>query len=267
MPDLPKSVRSPSVGFPLAPIALPSLQNYTVNMVNVQLLSGPLATIANILLLFPLAQAIPLTDNSARGPHAHYPTRSIAGVSVVDTPIVRAAQAYAKQYSQDFTFQHVMRSWLLGALVVKHNETLQATVDMEVHAVASLLHDLGWDQAENSPMISPDRRFEVDGAIAARDFIRSHRDGRTWEERRVQLVWDSIALHTDASIAAYKEIEVQLAQKAIHMDFETAEFGVTEEEFAAVTKAFPRTDFVNGVNETFIWLCQTKPASTYGQIH
>jgi hypothetical protein len=47
----------------------------------------------------------------------------------------------ARRYSEDHLFNHVMRTWLFGALVISHNTTLQQTVDLEVHAIGSLLHE------------------------------------------------------------------------------------------------------------------------------
>ncbi|GAB1313726.1 hypothetical protein MFIFM68171_03936 [Madurella fahalii] len=192
-----------------------------------------------------------------------YPSRTIAGVSVIDTPLIRAAEAFARQHGDDFTYNHVMRSWLFGALVIQHNETLREAIDLEVHAVATILHDLGWERSAESSIVSPDRRFEVDGAIAARDFIRRHGDGKRWGTRREQLVWDAIALHTEPSIALFKELEVQVVNRGIVLDFLGPDSGVTDEEYATVLREFPRDDFRSSFNETIIWLCQTKPASTY----
>lgn len=120
------------------------------------------------------------------------------------------------------------------------------------------------DRTSNSPFVSPDRRFEVDGAIAARGFIRTHRDGARWEERRVQLVWDAIALHTEPRIAWFKEPDVAAVQKGVGMDFQGPSFGVTSEEYNAVVGEFPKQGFRDSLNGTMIWLCQTKPQSTYG---
>jgi hypothetical protein len=194
-----------------------------------------------------------------------YPTRTVANVTVVDTPIVRAAEELARQHALNFTYKHIMRSWLFGALIVQHNATLRATIDPEVHAVAAILHDLGWDHSANSPYVSSDRRFEVDGAIAARDFIQNHEHGKAWDERRVQLVWDAIALHSQQSIAFFKELDVQVVAKGILLDFEGPRFGVTDDEYNTVLQEFPRNDLDTGFNDTMIWLCQTKPASTYGE--
>ncbi|RBA14190.1 hypothetical protein FPRO05_02982 [Fusarium proliferatum] len=161
--------------------------------------------------------------------------------------------------------KHVMRSWLYGVLMINANETLSNSVDLEVHAVATLLHDLGWDTTEASPIISADRRFEVDGAFAARDFIQEHHHGKFWHERSVQLLWDAIALHTERSISYFKELDVQVVSKGIAMDFSGPAYGVSGEEYAAIAKAFPKSDLKDSVNDTIIWLCDTKPQTTYGE--
>ncbi|KAH6880450.1 hypothetical protein B0T10DRAFT_144267 [Thelonectria olida] len=194
---------------------------------------------------------------------SNLPHRTIAGVSVIDTPVVRDAHAFALQHSSDFVYKHVMRGWLFGALIIQHNATLRAKVDLEVHAVAALLHDLGWDQTPGSFLVSHDKRFEVDGAIAAREFLRTNKHGKRWSERRVQLVWDAIALHSLPSIYQYKEFEVQIAGKGIGSDFQGPVLGVTKREYDTVVAEFPSTGMRNGLNGTFIWLCQSKPATTY----
>ncbi|CAH0047355.1 unnamed protein product [Clonostachys solani] len=191
-----------------------------------------------------------------------YPTREIAGVSVVNTPLVRDAEDYAIKHSSHPVYKHVMRSWLYGVLMINANETLLNNVDLQIHAVSTLLHDLGWYRG-NSSIISPDKRFEVDGANAARDFIRSHEDGKSWDERKVQLVWDAIALHTERSIAYFKELDVQVVSRGIQLDFSGPANGVAEDDYLAVTQAFPKDDLKDSVNSTFLWLCETKPATTY----
>ncbi|KAK4153776.1 hypothetical protein C8A00DRAFT_43345 [Chaetomidium leptoderma] len=175
-----------------------------------------------------------------------YPRRTIAGVSVIDTPL-----------------KCIMRCWLLGTLMLQHNNTLQSIVDPEVHAIASILHDLDFDRSPNSTIFTLDHRFEVDGAIAARNFIRAHRHGNQWEERRVQLVWDAIALHGEDKIALFKEPEVAAVTKSVALDFSGPALGVTAAEYAAVMGAFPQDNFKASVIETTTWLCRTKPETTY----
>ncbi|KAI0469558.1 hypothetical protein F4859DRAFT_516052 [Xylaria cf. heliscus] len=190
-----------------------------------------------------------------------YPTRTVANVSLVDTALVREAAAFARQHSNDEVWNHIMRGWLYGVIAISHNSTLRATVDLETHAVAALLHDLGWDQTPHSPVVSTDKRFEVDGAIAAREFIRQH--ASSWDEHRVQLVWDSIALHTQKDIFLYKENTVMVTGAGIYMDFTGPTTGVTQKEYNAVEAVYPKPNFLPAVNETFIWLCATKATTTY----
>lgn len=214
------------------------------------------------LLLLPFAIAVPFPQPAPAPPP---PQRVIAGVTLLDTPLVRAAEAYMKSVSPPVLYGHVMRSWLFGTLIVSHNATLAKLIDPEVQAVSILLHDLGFDRTPGSSIVSPDRRFEVDGAIAARTFLRGHADGRRWDEHRVQLVWDAIALHTEPKYAYFKEPDVQAVAKGIQLDFEGPGRGVTEAEYEAVVKVFPNDALRDSVKDTFSWLCATKPISTYGE--
>jgi HD superfamily phosphodiesterase len=64
--------------------------------------------------------------------------------------------------------------------------------DSELLYVAALFHDLGLVDAYHTDT----KRFEVDGADAARDFLRSH----GIPEPSADLVWQAIALHTTPGI-------------------------------------------------------------------
>lgn len=87
--------------------------------------------------------------------------------------------------------------------------------NIELQAVAPILHDLGW--ADKDPEVSSkDKRFEMDGASAAREFLKREVE---MDERKLQLVWDSIALHSTANIALHKEPEVMLCCASIIADF------------------------------------------------
>ncbi|KAK4458442.1 hypothetical protein QBC42DRAFT_308599 [Cladorrhinum samala] len=209
-----------------------------------------------------------------------FPNQTISNITLISTPLTRAAQEFARAHDDPvspFIYNHVMRSWLFGALIISRNSTLAASVDLEVHAAATLLHDLGWDRTPGSGVVSGDRRFEVDGAEAGRRFIAGFTDttghdgegeGNEWDERRLQLVWDAIALHTERRIAYFKELEVQVVSRGIALDFEDPKgevvrgYGITEEEYGAVVGEFGREGFKRGVNETVVWLCGSKPGST-----
>jgi hypothetical protein len=65
------------------------------------------------------------------------PRTSIAKVSVLWTRIVQDAFEFAKANSDTATFNHVVRSWLFGSLVISRDDTLSESVDLEAHAVAT----------------------------------------------------------------------------------------------------------------------------------
>ncbi|TAQ87375.1 hypothetical protein B7494_g4303 [Chlorociboria aeruginascens] len=196
-------------------------------------------------------------------------TQVIAGVTVPDTPLVHEAQAYARTHANDMTYNHVMRSWLFGAIIISRSEN-RSIIDPEAHAVAALLHDLGWDNT--GELISPDKRFEVDGAIAARNFIEaSVNNGTThshkWDDNRKQLVWDTIALHTTPSIFVYKQPLVFLTAAGINADFHGPDSDpsglLTWEDYYQVKATFPRLDLASGVSEILCGFARDKPATTY----
>ncbi|KAL6899912.1 hypothetical protein GGI43DRAFT_427609 [Trichoderma evansii] len=171
------------------------------------------------------------------------PETTIAGVTVVDTPIVQAAQKYARYHLNDMGFNHVMHSWIFSVVVYKRlHEVAVSRIDLE------------------------DKRFEVDGAEAACDWIKEEQQsGRIehWDDHRLRLVWDAIALHTTPTIALYKEQIIKICSLGIAADFRGPDLDtngtISEEVFDAVNKRFPRLDLANGIREIFCGFCQTKP--------
>ena len=67
-------------------------------------------------------------------------TRLLAGVSVPDTPVISRAIEFARERSERYLFNHVMRSWLFAALLAQRK---QAVHDAQVLAVTTILHDIG----------------------------------------------------------------------------------------------------------------------------
>ncbi|GAW18215.1 hypothetical protein ANO14919_076890 [Xylariales sp. No.14919] len=189
-------------------------------------------------------------------------TTKIAGVEVIDTQIVRDAQALIKQFP-DYLYSHQMRSWLFGAAMINANATLKRQVDLEVHAIATMLHDLGWDMTPGSRWVSTDKRFEVDGAIGARTWLREHPIGKFWAPERVRKVFQAIALHGSTTIVDYFEIEEAVIVQSIGQDYRGPFNGVSQNVYDTIAKAFPQDELLSGTNKTFTWLAQTKPATTW----
>ena len=46
-------------------------------------------------------------------------TRLLAGVSVPDTPLISRAIEYAREHSEPYLFNHVMRSWLFAVILAQ----------------------------------------------------------------------------------------------------------------------------------------------------
>lgn len=188
-------------------------------------------------------------------------TRDFAGVNLIDTPLVRAALEFVRAHHDPMSFHHVYRSWVFGSILASKIPAYES-IDFEVHAVSAILHDLAWDYT--SIYSSKDKRFEVDGANAARDYLR--REAPHFTEGQLQLVWDSIALHTTPSLAQHKQQEVALCNMGITVDFLGFNFPgglITKDEYEAVVKELPLLDFKESVKKLLCGLCTHKPETTY----
>jgi hypothetical protein len=179
-------------------------------------------------------------------------TRLLAGVSVPDTPTISRAIEFAREKSEPYLFNHVMRSWLFAVLIAQRKQTAH---DGEVLAVTAILHDLGLAESFDGPL-----RFEVEGANAARAFAR--KEGL--DERRAQLVWDGVALNSTVSIALYKEAEIALATMGIGLDW--GGFGyesLTETEIATIVNEFPRLGMKERFTKAVCRIVETRPTTAY----
>ncbi|KAF2683809.1 hypothetical protein K458DRAFT_304722 [Lentithecium fluviatile CBS 122367] len=199
-------------------------------------------------------------------------TRLIAGVPVPNTPLITKALSLAEKQMDPIGYRHVVRSWIIGNLIISRlPPTQRSAIDLEAFSIAAILHDLGW--SHNPELRSHDKCFEVDGANAARTFLLREADGKEWDKHRIQLVWDSIALHTYALVAAHKEPEVSLINLGISVELLGAEFGkqsagqalvqVSQEELDGISREFPRTGLKGHIKELMCGFCRDKPDVTY----
>ena len=179
-------------------------------------------------------------------------TRLLAGVSVPDTPVIARAIEYAREHSEPYLFNHVMRSWLFSVILADLN---QSVYDAEVLAVTTILHDLGLTNAFEGPL-----RFEVEGANAARAF--AHKEGI--DGRRGQLIWDGVALNSTPSIAFHKEAEVALSTAGIALDW--GGWGsdkLAEAQMTAIVDAFPRLEMKQRFTRAVCCIVETRADTTY----
>lgn len=179
-------------------------------------------------------------------------TRLLAGIAVPDTPLVSRAIELAREHSEPYLFNHVMRSWLFAVAIAQVKE---APHDPEVLAVATVLHDLGLAKAFNGPL-----RFEVEGANAARAFAR--KEGMT--EHRSQLIWDGVALNSTPSIGLYKETEIALCTTGIGLDWGGWGYELLGgSQVATIVAAFPRLEMKRRFTRAVCDIVETRPATTY----
>ena len=179
-------------------------------------------------------------------------TRLLAGVRVPDTPVISLAIEYAREHSEPYLFNHVMRSWLFAEVLAQQGRVEH---DGEVLALSTLLHDLGLSPEFDGPL-----RFEVQTANAARCFAQ--RAGL--DARRAQLIWDGAALNSTPSIALYKETEVRLCTLGIGLDW--GGWGIeslTPVQVDTIVDAFPRLQMKQQFSRAVCRICETRPATTY----
>ena len=91
----------------------------------------------------------------------------LSGIKIPDSKIAREAAELVRQHESELLFNHSVRVFVFGAMKgIREN----LKFDSELLYVASLFHDLGLVDAYHTDS----KRFEVDGADAAREFLRSH---------------------------------------------------------------------------------------------
>ena len=179
-------------------------------------------------------------------------TQVVGGITVIDTPLVTRAMDYARAHSEPYLFNHAVRSWLFA---VRLGQLQGIAHDAEVVAISTLLHDLGLTDS-----FTGQKRFEIEGADAARAF--AHEQGL--DDRRAQLVWDTVALNSTPSIALYKEAEVALCTAGIGLDYGGPQYDrIPPDEMKSILAAFPRLDMKRCFTDAVCRIVRTKPETTY----
>ena len=178
-------------------------------------------------------------------------TQVLGSITVIDTPLVTRAMDYARTHSEPYLFNHAVRSWLFA---VRLGDLQGIAYDAEVVAIGSLLHDLGLTNS-----FTGQKRFEIDGADAARAFARE----QGLDDRRVQLIWDCVALNSTPSIGLHKEAEVALCTAGIGLEFGFQYDRILPNEMKSILAAFPRLDMKRRFTDSVCRIVKTKPETTY----
>ncbi|MFC0515344.1 HD domain-containing protein [Mucilaginibacter angelicae] len=185
------------------------------------------------------------------------PHKTVAGIKIPDSAIASQATELLREHGSELLYNHSLRAFLFAALNGKQNNI---RYDAELLYVSTMFHDLGL----TAHYRSDDKRFEIDGANAARDFLRGH----GVSPQSMQLVWDAIALHTSPGIAEYKEPEVALLNYAVALDVIGKGYDqLSHNDREEIVKQFPRNDLKKNMITTFFDGFKHKPHTTYGSIN
>src|SRR5262245_31735507 len=181
----------------------------------------------------------------------------ISGIKIPDSKIAREAAELVRQHENEMLFNHSVRVYLFGALKGKRQKL---SFDPELLYVAALFHDMGLVSAYETET----KRFEVDGADAARAFLRTH----GIPVPKADLVWEAIALHATPGIPQYMRPDIALTHLGVLMDVLGVGFDeYTPQQRDQVTAAFPRHDFKNEFVQLQTRSALQKPQTTFGTVN
>lgn len=175
-----------------------------------------------------------------------------------DTTLAREITEFVRDTESPLLFHHSSRVYHFGALAGKRRGL---RFDPELLYAGAMFHDLGLTAKHGSA----NERFEVDGANAARDFLRS----RGIAPYEVDLVWTAIALHTTPGIPQYMHPVVALVTAGVEMDV----LGLTYKEYSeaereAVVRAHPRPErFKEKIIQAFYDGNKHRPDTTFGNVN
>ena len=184
-------------------------------------------------------------------------TLSIEGVSIPDSKLAAEVTELVRDTATPLLFHHSSRVYYFGALAGKRRGL---RFDPELLYSGAMFHDMGLTRAHSSA----NERFEVDGANAARDFLRSHHIS----QQDIDVVWTAIALHTTPGIPQHMHPVVALVTAGVEMDV----LGLTYTEYPAVereavVRAHPRTEhFKEDIIQAFYDGIKHKQQTTFGNV-
>jgi hypothetical protein len=182
---------------------------------------------------------------------------TIAGIAIPDTPMARAATIAGRGSGPDILFGHSSRVFLFASLIGARRE---AAFNPELLHVAAIFQNFGL----GARFRDSKRRFEVDSANAARQFLR----GYGIAERDIVEVWNAVALHTTFGMGDHPSALVGLLSAGVEADLMAMHFeDITENQRREILLAFPRgRGFKSLVIETFAEGVWWRPETTFGTV-
>lgn len=177
--------------------------------------------------------------------------------AIPDSKLARAITEFIRDTETELLFNHSSRVYHFGALAGIQR---RLNFDSELLYAGAMFHDIGLMPSHSSK----DERFEVDGAHAAHDFLRSH----GIPEADAYTVWTAIALHTTPGVPQHMHPVVALVTAGVEMDV----LGLTYDQYSdaereAVVGAFPRPpSFKEDIIQAFYDGIKHRPDTTFGNV-
>jgi hypothetical protein len=176
---------------------------------------------------------------------------------IPDTQLAREITEFIRDTESELLFHHSSRVYRFGALT---GQRRGLQFDPELLYAGAMFHDIGLIPAYSSAS----DRFEVDGANAARNFLREHRI----PDQDIDHVWTAIALHTTPDIPKYMHPVVALVTAGVEMDVLGIDYGsFSDADREAIVREYPRTpDFKEDILQAFYDGIKHKPQTTFGNV-
>ena len=179
----------------------------------------------------------------------------VAGIPLPHSALALGAAAFARQSCPEFLFNHCMRTFIFGALLLRRRHL---EFNSDIAFAASALHDLGLLQSFESPKGS----FENDGADAAERFMLQNQRSAAEADQ----VWHAIELHDGRwALTARQSPEAMLVALGAGTDVDGPDAAeLDDRQIAEVLAAFPRQQFKSQFTTLVIAHCKRKPNSQHG---
>ena len=183
--------------------------------------------------------------------------QSIGGVAIPDSKLAREIAEFVRDTETELLFNHSSRVYFFGALAGIQRGL---AYDPELLYAATMFHDVGLMKPHSSDHL----RFEVDGANASRDFLKS----RGISQYDLDTVWTAIALHTTPGVPEFMHPVIALTTAGVEMDV----LGLAYDQYPddireKVVAAFPRTPhFKEDIIRAFYDGIKHKPDATFGNV-
>jgi HD domain len=181
----------------------------------------------------------------------------LARIIIPDSELAREITGLVRDTESPLLFHHSSRVYYWAALAGRRRGL---RFDPELLYAGAMFHDMGLTHRHSSP----NERFEVDGANAARDFLRGHGIA----QQDIDTVWTAIALHTTPGIPQHMHPVVALVTAGVEMDVLGLAYSeYSDAERAAVVHAHPRTAyFKEDIIQAFYDRIKHKPETTFGNV-